>query len=483
MNSQTSSLNPNPQVPSRFSIRRALLGHLAHSGNKLLFDKSSFQSLIVIFFVIKMLVTLWNSYAYQRPEYDVGYHLTRIRTMREGPRVPDHNPPLYYLPAVFIPPGLNDGVVLQPLRSLNVVYLFTFYALWVFYIFPRLFADWKQSTLASLVLLALPGYQKMAAMVNPDNLINLGATACFAAWMAARRQPQTRGTTNWPNLMLFAALVGLTGLTRPSAIIVVAAFSAALVTLMMERHAISSRGFWLRVIVGLSLCVGPLYGWKQYQRTLSRPPGPSKFQAYMAPFDAHRADVSRMHYLTTFYFKKLLEFPNRRINTLDKKNPWYNNRFANSFWTTLYSDFWGDHWLYFSSSRRNQDSRVWEKRAVFVVGLPLTLLLITRIVVCAASLVKSLRKRLFETLEHCFLFSFSLFFLAIFLYWQLGQGFEPGKQSTIKFTYIASVVPFLLGSAWTKSVRSTYFNVVSAYGILLFVVALPAAVYWPLDGQ
>ena len=56
---------------------------------------------------------------------------------------------------------------------------------WLYFIIPKLVPGWKGVTIASLVLLGFPGFQKLGVMTHPDNLlVGLSATAVvFCPWI------------------------------------------------------------------------------------------------------------------------------------------------------------------------------------------------------------------------------------------------------------------------------------------------------------
>ncbi|MBI3675783.1 MAG: hypothetical protein HY243_04120 [Proteobacteria bacterium] len=68
---------------------------------------------------------------------------------------------------------------------------------------------------------------------------------------------------------------------------------------------------------------------------------------------------------------------------------------------------------------------------------------------------------------------------AAFMIWQASAGLEPGKNSSIKFTYFAFAVPFLLiyvGRGFPKAMWLAQSLIVLA--ILGYAAFLPIAIFW-----
>ena len=67
----------------------------------------------------------------------------------------------------------------------------------------------------------------------------------------------------------------------------------------------------------------------------------------------------------------------------------------------------------------------------------------------------------------------------LYLYWQTGPALLPGKNSTIKFVYVASLVGPTLALLFRHRMRAFTFNLLAGYFLLLNIVALPVAMFWP----
>ncbi|MBI3675782.1 MAG: hypothetical protein HY243_04115 [Proteobacteria bacterium] len=167
---------------------------------------------------IKLVATLFNAVVYDPArQYDPGMHFPALSSCGFYTSIRSYNPPLYHLlscPVVIgahiawlpdrlrefrstpagrvstgfavevkafakfesqtlqrdLVPFVNSGPVAMA-RAWNFVFLAAFYALACFFLFPAFLSDWRACTFLSILLLALPGYQRMAVMVNPENLL------------------------------------------------------------------------------------------------------------------------------------------------------------------------------------------------------------------------------------------------------------------------------------------------------------------------
>ena len=69
---------------------------------------------------------------------------------------------------------------------------------------------------------------------------------------------------------------------------------------------------------------------------------------------------------------------------------------------------------------------------------------------------------------------------AFYLWWQTGTALLPDKQSTIKFIYVAYLVPFGLAAFLDLQLGWKLQAAWLAYGLVLFTAALPIALFAPL---
>ncbi len=315
--------------------------------------------------LMKLGVTTHNAVTFDGWVYDQSHHAWRARSGGLEVDRLAYNPPLYYLPALLRTaaweresPGTRppDKVLLRFLRYTNVAWLSLFYACWIFGIFPRLLQA-RAAVVASVLLLAVPGFQRLAAMVHPDLALAALSSATFWAYLLLRE----RGFTVRGGLLL-GGLIGLTGMTRPFAAVPVLVFWAA-GALVALRHAPRLRTGLARVAL-LTAVAAPLAGgWYGYRLAATGALGDSYPKGYLDKYEALRPKFRFAPYFLSFHHDALQKVPNRRIKALDRKARPGRNRYANSFFTTLYSDSWGDHWLTFSG-KPGKEGKKEEKRLV-----------------------------------------------------------------------------------------------------------------------
>jgi hypothetical protein len=462
------------------------------------------RAFVVVLLLIKLAVSGWNAWAYNpRGSYDAGHHARRALEGGLAHRAKSYDGPLYYLPGLLwndpatrdaSPYGDAAAVAMKRLQYTNLVYLTAFYALWLFYLLPRVLPSWRNVTLASVALLSLPGYQRLAAAVHVDNLFALLATALFAVWVALDKKRVLSGV----KVMLNALVLGLTGLTRPFAFVPMAIFG-----LLGARTAwrSSTRGrIWkltLRVLVPAMLVVCPAgIWWGERLSRIDRPLGglhePSAGSAKQRLIKA----VDVVNYYTTFYVTDLIDVPNRHYGKGFSGSKAKNPR-ANSFPTILYSELWGDHWLYFSQDQSlmeqtpgkrrtaaspgagNTDHKRLAKSVALVVALPFTLVGILRFFSGAWAI---LRRTVTLRRVTAGLVSLTVAVLgfSVFVAWQYKGGLKPGNQTTIKFFYFAYCVAFFVVPIFFRRVRAGWrYGASLALLCLLYGAMLPVAVVWP----
>ncbi len=460
------------------------------------------RPLVLALLGLKLLVTVWNAATFDGWGYDGRHHVWRAYIGCAADPMA-YDPPLYYVP-VFgtvtttlthdfdVPRKMTveeRNLPLQRLRWLNVVWLAVFYASWLFGVIPRLFADDRVRLLASGLLLALPGYQKMAVMPHPDNLHTAAAAACFAAWLWARERKARRlaaggaaGDTG--ELALLAGLAIFAGWTRPFAAVTVAVTGIMAVAHARVGRRVFGAGFLAR-LVALTLVIGAgSSAWYVYRHAQTGLWGGAYNPRFIAKFAKGKQTFDWAHYFGSFEFAALVAHPNRGVGR-DLPDPEARARIANSFFTTLYSEVWGDHWMHFSGKKRPYerpekfDAKIWPKRMLFVTALPITLLLLLRLFVHLVRIVRRGPRdwaRLPPDVALALLFVLGAGF---YLFWQTGSGLTPGKNSSIKFIYSAYLAPapLLLALHGRFGERRLWAWLFGA--ALLFAVALPVAFYWP----
>jgi hypothetical protein len=167
---------------------------------------------------------------------------------------------------------------------------------------------------------------------------------------------------------------------------------------------------------------------------------------YIAQFEPYREGFDFQHYFTSFYFDELTQQPNRLVSGKPKVDPTIQDPLANSFFTLLYSETWGDHWLYFSGPRE-KETKATVKRRVLQAALVPTAWWIGRTLVGIGAVIARWVRGERRPAELIVLASFVLG-VVMYLWWQTGPALLPGKNSTIKFIYNAQLFPLSLALAY-----------------------------------
>lgn len=469
-------------------------------GFRLLFRTFTGRVLLILL-VLKTAILILNAATYPTArQYDLEHHSWRARSAGLEMGRMAYNPPLYYLPLlplVDLSRFYKDGkaIIDLPVRPKekarniellsylkwgNVGYVFGAYLVWIVGILPRVASSRKAWFLSSFLLLALPGYQKAAVMAHPDVLLLFLASLTFyltLAWM--NRAPKA-----WRHIVL-AVVAGLTGACRPFAVVPLLACWFLNVG-MLAKQAVAQRragrsraGVTLRLsgmVLVVSLVSATIAaGWWGFRYAKTGEIMNAYNAEYMAPYLPHRKGFDYKHYYASLYPKELLKVPSRAdVGVRPSRAP----SKSNSFFTQLYSEFWGDHYLYFSASRNFHDTKVWVKRVLFVLALPLTLLMVLGIVTGTLRTAFDAIKR--RALVHPGLVMAGIFWVgfALFMYWQGGAGLLPGKNSTIKFLYIAWLVPFGIGTAASQPIGRVLFWILLACEIAVALAAFPMSQAW-----
>jgi len=446
------------------------------------------RALVAGAFALKLAILVWNSVTYNGTTYDYYHHKRRAAAAGLRMDSMSYNPPLYYLPCLpfvediherKIKEGYNHQFLVSLLRHTNLIYLLMFYLCWVYVIIPRLITDWRAATIASVVLLSLPGFQKLAAMTHPDNALAGLAALGIASWLWLRdRHPKTR-RLDWAGVLGFGTLVGVVGLTRPFAAVPVFVLClGGLIALRKERGI--SLGFFARALV-MTVLVGTIsLSWYVYRWHETGTPGARYVEGWVAKFRPYREQLDVTHYLTSFYFGDLLREPNVRNPAAgDNWNPSVNNDMSNSYPTIAYSEFWGDHWLYFSSPKMRVEGKRWPKRVLFVVALAMLPLLAWRFLGSLAIVVRRLRAGNEDADADALLLLYLSLGVALYFYWLMGDALLPGVNSPIKFIYNAHLVPVFVTLAFLGNLSSRQYKLWLGYTLLVFVSSLPFVVFWP----
>jgi hypothetical protein len=492
-----------------------------------LITPSSGRFIIAVLLCIKLALLVWNAVVFDGKVYDQAHHQDRalFGGLRGGKMA--YNPPLYYLPALLVkrPPEVplversiaiagddEEDVAareakkspagpeevahktkqMKLLRYFNLLYGSLIYIGWICFAFPRILVGFRGWFLASLLLLSLPGLQKLAVMVHPDNAFAGLVTLGVCTWLFVRDRFGAH-KLKFRHLLGFATTAGCVGLTRPFSIAPVAVLTVAL---MVYLFRLEGRR-WLRLIpraAALLTIVGALSGsWYIYRWYSTGHVTNAYRDRYIETFAKRRPGFDFVAYFSTFHASELLKSPNRKMAGGTTKT-FDNNPYANSFFTLLYSEVWADHWLYFSG-KKDREGKLWPKRTVLALALatpPIVVLLAGGFV---GDLVRRSRRALADAkgkkiwarlAELAKRLEVDLVLLGItglgcllYLYWQTGSALLPGKNSTIKFVYVASLVGPTLALLFRRRMRAFTFNLLAGYFLLLNVVALPVAMFWP----
>jgi hypothetical protein len=488
---------------------------------------SSGRFIIAVLLCTKLALLVWNAVVFEGKVYDQAHHEDRalFGGLRAGKMA--YNPPLYYLPALLVkrPPevpliersitggGHDDedaaarhakrspagpeevahkAKQMKLLRYFNLLYGSLIYIGWICFAFPRILVGFRSWFLASLLLLSLPGLQKLAVMVHPDNAFAALVTIGVCTWLFVRDRYRA-GNLKFRHLLGFAVAAGCVGLTRPFSIAPVAVLTVALMAYLFRLEGRR----WLRLIpraTALLAIVGVLSGsWYVYRWHESGHVTSAYRDKYIETFAKRRPGFDFVAYFSTFHAKELLQSPNRKMAG-GRTKIFDNNPHANSFFTLLYSEVWGDHWLYFSG-KKDREGKLWPKRTVLALALATPPVVVLLALGFARDLVRRSRRALADAkakklwarlVELASRLEIDLVLLGIaglgcllYLYWQTGPALLPGKNSTIKFVYVASLVGPTLALLFRRRFTSLAFNLLAAYFLLLFIVSLPVAAFWP----
>lgn len=504
--------------------------------------------LIAVLLTIKLGLLVWNAAVFDGKPYDVGHHSDRALFGGLRPGKMAYNPPPYYFPALLIkrPDGVplverssetigEDEEATQSrrerttratraergfraklitlLRYTNIFWVGLFYVSWIYLSFPRILRGFQPWFLASLLLLLLPGYQKLGVMSHPDNMFAGTAAAAIAVWLILRdRWRASRSGVDsqsmsealqtpaaaaqrlklW-QLVGFAFLIGLMALTRPFA-----AVPTAVLSVLCVVYALRSVGGRLLKALPRVLLVGAIVSvmslsWYVYRWKTSGAVTNAYRTGYISKFERRRVNFDYRAYYTSLNLKDLIVDPSRKMGDGDA-GVYADTPLANSFFTLLYSEIWGDQWLYFSGPKM-RDNKVWAKRMLLTCALGVPPIMLGLGGLSLWGFLVQVRRRaaetkatpLFERLTVLFaefepvlaLSAMLTLGAVLFVYWQGGPALLPGKNSTVKFIYISTLFPLAISLAFSHRLKPRAFNLLSAYFLFLYVVAYPVAVYWP----
>lgn len=476
-----------------------------------LLSPRSGRCLIVLLFVLKLLLLIWNAKVFDGKTYDAGYHADRAVFGGLRPGKTAHDPPLYYLSALSVsrpddvprvarePAGEDDeagespptrqprmsraeklyrGELLSALRHSNVLWLGLFYAIWLFWSLPRLVCGFQAWFLAALLLLAVPAYQRLGAMSHPDNMFVGTASVATGMWLFLWERWQRNATIRFWHLLSFALSIGVMAGTRWLAIAPAAVLGVVCVVYTLRSFGNERLTLAPRLLLLAALMASLNVGWFVERRAAARDAGAEYVTSYAPRLDRDRAGFNYARYYASFRLRRLLDA--ERGSSSD------------SFPTLIYSEIWGDEWQSFVDPKA-KDGKVWPKRVLLAWALAVPLICIVLSVTMLASLVERLRRRRdanmassmpsstpWPALEREFvLLALAVLGGGLFVLWQGGPGLLPGDNSSVRFNSIAAALPPAIALLFARPLRPLPFNLLTSYFVCLFVFGFPIAMYWP----
>jgi hypothetical protein len=484
--------------------------------------------IIALLLCIKLVLLVWNAKVYDGVSYESAHHADRAMFGGLKPGKLAYDPPLYYLPARLVsrPPDVplversSDGTttpkrkrqsklerafraeLLDVLRYSNVLWVGFFYVAWIGYAFPRLLRSRGAWFLASLLLLAVPGYQKLAAMSHPDNLFAAASAFAVCAWLWLRERFEKArandvaaaelGRRALRYLLGFALAIALVGLTRPLAL----SYVMVLTVLALVYTARFSAGRWsalARAALVVSLIGVLSTGWYVLRWSQTGAVLASVRDEVTEQYRPLRAGFPYVRYFRSFYIGELWETPNDGFGaTAEGADP--RQAHANSFPTLVHSEVWGDHWLSFSGPKNNE-TKAWPKRISVAVAAFTPLVTLLMLAAWLWSFGVRVRqnwrttgatsafgrlKKLAATFEiELALSAICLIGVASYLWWQTGPALMPGTNSSVKFIHMAAFLPAAIALPLTRPPERWLTMLLGAYLLVLFCAAFPVAMYWP----
>jgi hypothetical protein len=289
-----------------------------------------------------------------------------------------------------------------------------------------------------------------------------------------------------------ALAIGGVALTRPLAVVFVAVFT--LVALVYAARI--SAGQWQRLVPQTLLVLfvvgvmgGAWYGSRFQHTGAVLASMPEQVVEEQRPL---RSSFPYARYLISFYPGLLWETPNYSLGEIEEgADP--STSHANSLFTLLHSEIWGDHWLSFSGPK-NRDGKAWAKRVSLLTAVAMPLVMLLLFAAWAFGYVQRSKAWLRETFAdrlqrarsvaeklevELVLLALCTLGAACFLYWQMGVGLTPGDNSSIKFIYVAPFFPPLIALVLSRPLERVVLTLLAAYFLVLYVAAFPVAMFWP----
>jgi hypothetical protein len=453
-------------------------------------------------------IMLWNTFAHPPHNiYDDRHHLALIEAnenpldWRPHPAAGlfDHLPVFYYaaLGKIHRTLELASGREWHPyftFRVFHAAFIVLIAALFAFSLLPRI-AGGHPATAAWFLAAAfvVPNHYLSQVMVRSDHFLFLFINLLFYLWFRFDF-PARLATSPWRLGAWGALLVGMANARN-------FCLAAYLVFLawglwVLVRHAPRARPAWWLGVAALLLATAAAtsaHYVDRYLRTgrlFEQNQESERFLLYRQraetfdrrllflnlEFDAVWREPSRhaVFHATTAWPARWLGIPARDPSFEDDQN---------SFLPRLYSDMWGDHWLYFSGQRirRIEGASGWAlkyplKRAALLAAAPFTLaffLIPAGLAVAGGlGLLRGRAPTPGQTASAIFMGAFALLVL-----WIHGQP-EPGANVTVKFCYLFGYAWLpLLGLAEYLAPRPRLRRAFQAYTWALLLLALPLGVF------
>ncbi len=485
------------------------------------------RALVALLLCVKLVLLIWNAATFDARDKDADYHADRALSAGLSPSNITHDGPTYYLAAKLKPrpddvplvaratsgeDGEPEAVasaerpkrvtraekefradLLDWLRYTNVLWLGVFYAAWIYWSFPRLLPSSSSWLLASLLLLSLPGIQRVGVMAHPDNALLGSSALAVAGWLWLREQRlaseaerRVEPTSPFGPVALFALLIGVLATTRWLAVVP----SLVLAIVCAVYAARSARGnpaqLVARVLAALAISSALGATWYTAVVGASHEPGSAHTTSYFPTFDHPAERVIRPRYYTSFRWRALLD--------PDSAEGGPETAAENSFLTLLYSDTWGDQWSTFSGPKA-RGAKNWAKRVILGWALAVPPLSLGLAVAALAALWKRVREQrarsaadkwLRRLLAAVSAFEAELVLLALvvlgfvgFAVWQARYAYFADDNSTVRFGSFGWLLPAALALLFRREPTPWGRALMSGYFLSLYCFAFPLAMYWP----
>jgi hypothetical protein len=451
----------------------------------------------VILLAAAAAIMLWNTWAHSpRCVYDCIQHARLIRTnqdpldWRPHPAIGlfDHLPVFYYAALGKV----NRLLELAAHRRWHPFYLFRVFhaafivfiaALYGFRLIPRLVGnDARLVRWFFAAAFLLPNLYLSQVMVRSDHFVFLFVMLLFYLWFEYDF-PARMAQSPWRIAAWAALLTAMANSRNFCAAAYVVFLPWGLVLLF--RRARSERWRWRLQIAALVLAVLAASSQHYVLRYLRTGLAFEQTQTSKR-LVKHRLRAEgfdrRLLFLNTEFgqmlrtpdrhvrFKATASWPMRRYRIAPRPSPCDDDN--NAFVPRLYSDMWGDHWLFFTS----RTHRLWLKRAVLLAAAPFTLAYFLVPLALAASGAWGLLRGRWPSAGCCAGAIFWLAFAMLVLW--ISRQPEPGANGTVKFCYLMAYAWLpLIALAEVLRSRPRVARLFCTYTWALLVLCLPLAVF------